>query len=126
MVEASKEHNAPEIPAQKLSILRGSRPAFLDVKLGALAVTLAGVFSVAGFMSTYVSFSAASTDPGVFISRAATTNSIAAAILAFVCVYIAGLALARRIASRLERFNVATRQAASGTSLASIRMRFTK
>jgi PAS domain S-box-containing protein len=114
MVEASKELNAPEMPAQKVSILNSSRPAFLGVKLGALAVTLAGVFSVAGFVSTYVSFSAASTDPEVFVSRAAMTNSIAAAILAFICVYVAGVALARRISNRLERFNAATRQAAVG------------
>ncbi len=115
MMEASREHaSAAQNPVEEHSMLSNSRPKLLGVKLGALAVTLASAFSVAGFVSTYLSFNASSVDPSALVSRAATTNAVAAAILAFVCVYVAGLVLAKKISRRLEKFNIATREASAG------------
>ena len=57
------------------SMLSSYRPKLLGVKLGALAVTLAGAFSIAGFVSKYLSFDASSVDPSVLVSRAAKTNA---------------------------------------------------
>src|ERR1700730_8077874 len=115
MMEASREPaSGAHDPVEEQSMLSSSRSKLLGVKLGALAVMLASAFSIAGYVSTYLSFDASSVDPSGLVSRAARTNAVAAAILAFVCVYVAGLVLARSILRRLEKFNIATREASAG------------
>jgi PAS domain S-box-containing protein len=115
MMEASREPaSGAHDPVEEQSMLSSLRSKLLGVKLGALAVMLASAFSIAGYVSTYLSFDASSVDPSVLVSRAARTNAVAAAILAFVCVYVAGLVLARSILRRLEKFNIATREASAG------------
>lgn len=114
-METSKEQNGHSHIESNISITM-SRLGLktLGLRIGALGLTLACVFSAAGFISTYLSFDRSSTEPSILLSRAATINSIAAAVLAILSVYVAGIVFARSISRRLAKFNTATREAAAG------------
>lgn len=86
----------------------------LSIRLGALAVTLVCLCGVAGFVATYLSFEGSATEPSALLFRAATVNAAVAALLSLVTVCVAGLAVAKSITIKLERFTRATSQASAG------------
>jgi PAS domain S-box-containing protein len=114
-METRKEHRdlKPAGPAA-LSIM--DRRAFktLGVRIGVLGLSLACLFSAAGILSTYLSFDRSSPDSSILLSRTAAINGAAAALLAVICVYVAGIVFTKSISKRLEKFNAATQEAAAG------------
>ncbi len=114
-MEPSKEHRDFK-PADPAAFSITDRRAFstLGVRIGALGLSLACLFSLAGVLSTYLSFDHTSPESTVLLSRTAAINGAAAALLAVICVYVAGIVFTRSISKRLERFNSATREAAAG------------
>jgi PAS domain S-box-containing protein len=114
-MEPSKEQREPSLAELSSSpMMRRLNLTSLGVRIGALGVTLACVFSAGGFLSTYLSFDRSAAEPSIILSRAAAINSVAGAMLALVCVYVAGIVFARSLSRRLEKFNTATREAAAG------------
>src|SRR5262245_33998871 len=113
--------NPPNQPhtAQQGGIDRFFGPGKLGIralgpKLGVLAITVAGLFSLAGFASTYLSFDPTSAEPSSMLLRAAAVNAVVAAVLALVVVYLAGMAFSRSISTSLSEFNRAMREASDG------------
>src|SRR6185369_12331712 len=114
-MEPSKQYRDLK-PADPAAFSITDRRVFstLGVRIGALGLSLACLFSLAGVLSTYLGFDHTSPESTVFLSRTAAINGAAAALLAVICVYVAGTAFTRSISKRLERFNSATREAAAG------------
>src|SRR6185295_12043861 len=105
----------------KLSALTGNssivgqlRSNILGAKLAAIAITLASFFSIAAFVSTYLSFDRLASDPSALLARTAMINALSAALLTFVTVCIVGLVFTRRIKTSLDRFSAVTQEAAAG------------
>lgn len=114
-METSREQSGQSLAAPNFSsTVNRLGLSSLGMRIGVLGLMLAGVFSAAGFLSTYLSFDRSSAEPSILLSRAAAINSAAAAVLALLCVYVAGIVFARSISRRLEKFNKATREAAAG------------
>ncbi|MEK6409243.1 MAG: methyl-accepting chemotaxis protein [Acidobacteriota bacterium] len=109
-----KRHSAPPHGLDARSTLGKVGLKALDVKLGGLAVTLAFLFGAAAYVSTYLSFEGSAAEPSALLSRASTVNAATAALLSLVTVFVAGLVVARRITSSLEKFSHATREASAG------------
>jgi len=105
----------------KLSALTGNssivgqlRSNILGVKLAALAITLASFFSIAAFVSTYLSFDRLASDPSALLARTAMINALSAALLTFVMVCVVGLVFTKRINASLNKFRAVTQEAAAG------------
>lgn len=88
--------------------------SILGVKFGFVAMALACLFSVVGFISTYLSFDRSVTEPTALLSRTAIINAISAALFSLVTVYVAGIVFARGMTQKLKKFSDASQQASAG------------
>src|SRR6266404_5261323 len=112
-METSKEYRDLKTAGLAALSITGRRAlATLGVRIGALGLSLACLFSAAGVLSTYIGFDHSSPESSALLARTAAINAAAAALLAVICVYVARVVFARSISKRLEKFNSATLQAA--------------
>lgn len=86
----------------------------LGIRLGVLAVSLACLFSVVGFVTVYFIFVGSTAEPSALPWRAATINAAVAGAFSLVVVFITGLAVARSIIATLEKFKRAAHEASAG------------
>ncbi|HSQ21054.1 MAG TPA: PAS domain S-box protein, partial [Blastocatellia bacterium] len=84
------------------------------IRLSVLAVSLACLFSVVGFVTVYLIFVGATADPSALPWRAATINAAVAGGFSLIVVFITGLAVARSIIATLEKFKRAAHEASAG------------
>lgn len=114
MDSSNERSNALPAGFGNSSIVGQLRSNILGVKLALMAVTLAGFFSIAAFVSTYLSFDRLASDPSALLARTAMTNALSAALLTFVTVCVVGLVFTKRINASLNKFSVVTQEAAAG------------
>ncbi len=114
-MDSTEERLVPERRGlDALSTLGKLGLGILSVRLVAVAVALICLCGVAGFVATYLSFESSSTEPSALIYRAASVNTATAAILSFVSLCVAGIAIRSSITARLEAFTRATQAASIG------------
>ena len=85
----------------------------MSTRLGAIAVMLTGLCAAAGFFSTYLTAAGSAVEPDGLLLRA-VLNALLGALLGFATVCVTGLAVAKSITTKLERFTRATCEAAGG------------
>lgn len=114
MDSSNERSNALPAGTGNSSIGGQRRSNIIGVKLALMAITLASFFSIAAFVSTYLSFDKLASDPSALLARTAMINALSAALLTFVTVCVVVLVFTRRINASLNKFSAVTLEAAGG------------